>query len=106
MPVQGPTALNFEIQRSALQRIRHMLLGFEANVLPFSFSEQLREAGLELVPRTGLVEQLRAVKDEGELDTFRRACAITDRMFERREYVAGSGNIHNKLQKIVAGALR
>jgi Xaa-Pro aminopeptidase len=57
--------------------------GFEANVLPFSFSEQLREAGLELVPRTGLVEQLRAVKDEGELDTFRRACAITDRMFER-----------------------
>ena len=30
----------------------------------------------------------------------------SDRMFERREYVAGSGNIHNKLQKIVAGALR
>ena len=58
-------------------------VGFEANVLPFSFTEQLREGGLELVPRTGLVEQLRAVKDEGELDTFRRACAITDRMFER-----------------------
>jgi len=58
-------------------------VGFEANVLPFSFTEQLRTAGLDLVPRTGLVEQLRAVKDEGELDTFRRACAITDRMFER-----------------------
>jgi len=58
-------------------------VGFEANVLPFSFAEQLRGAGLDLVPRTGLVEQLRAVKDEGELDTFRRACAITDRMFER-----------------------
>ena len=35
------------------------------------------------MPRTGLVEQLRAVKDEGELELFRQACAITDRMFER-----------------------
>jgi Xaa-Pro aminopeptidase len=58
-------------------------VGFEANVLPWSFAEQLREGGLDLVPRKGLVEQLRAVKDEGELEAFRRACAITDRMFER-----------------------
>ena len=58
-------------------------VGFEANILPWSFAEQLREGGLDLVPRKGLVEQLRAVKDEGELETFRRACAITDRMFER-----------------------
>ncbi len=35
------------------------------------------------MPRQGLVEQLRAVKDDGELEKFRRACAITDRMFER-----------------------
>ncbi len=59
------------------------LVGFEANVLPFSFAEELRAGGLELVPRKGLVERLRAVKDEGELEAFRRACAITDRMFER-----------------------
>jgi Xaa-Pro aminopeptidase len=58
-------------------------IGFEANVLPWSFAEQLREGGVELVPRKGLVEQLRAVKDEGELEAIRRACAITDRMFER-----------------------
>jgi len=58
-------------------------VGFESNVLPWSFAEQLREGGVELVPRKGLVEQLRAVKDEGELAAFRRACAITDRMFER-----------------------
>lgn len=30
----------------------------------------------------------------------------SDRMFERREYVAGSAAIHSKLQKLVAGALR
>jgi Xaa-Pro aminopeptidase len=58
-------------------------VGFEANVLPWSFAEDLRKAGLDLVPRVGLVEQLRAVKDGGELDLFRQACAITDRMFER-----------------------
>jgi Xaa-Pro aminopeptidase len=57
--------------------------GFESNILPWSFAEQLRKDGIELVPRQGLVEQLRAVKDEGELETFRQACAITDRMFER-----------------------
>ncbi len=38
--------------------------GFEANVLPSSFADQLRKAGLELIPRQGLVEQLRAVKDD------------------------------------------
>jgi Xaa-Pro aminopeptidase len=58
-------------------------IGFEAKVLPWAFAEQLRDGGLDLVPRQGLVEQLRAIKDEGELETFRRACAITDRMFER-----------------------
>ncbi len=42
-------------------------VGFEANVLPWSFAEQLREG----------------VVDEGELEAIRRACAITDRMFER-----------------------
>ena len=35
------------------------------------------------MPRRGLVEQLRAVKDDGELAALRHACAITDRMFER-----------------------
>ena len=58
-------------------------VGFEANVLPWSFAEDLRAAGVDLVPRKGIVEQLRAVKDDGELALFRKACAITDRMFER-----------------------
>jgi Xaa-Pro aminopeptidase len=58
-------------------------VGFEANVLPWSLAEELRSGGVELVPRKGLVERLRAVKDDNELMAFRRACAITDRMFER-----------------------
>jgi len=58
-------------------------VGFEADVLPVSLAEALRRGGLELVPRSGLVERLRAVKDERELASLRRACAITDRVFER-----------------------
>jgi Xaa-Pro aminopeptidase len=77
----------------AVQTVRSLLswlgdnlsgrVGFEANVLPWSYAEELRGNGLDLVPRTGLVEQLRAVKDEKELETIRQCCAITDRMFER-----------------------
>jgi len=58
-------------------------VGFEAAVLPYALYEQLAGGRVELVPRTGLVERLRAVKDGTELDALRRACAITDRMFER-----------------------
>jgi Xaa-Pro aminopeptidase len=58
-------------------------IGFEADELPFSFVERLGAGGLDLVPRSGLVEALRTVKDERELTSLRAACAITDRMFER-----------------------
>jgi myo-inositol-1(or 4)-monophosphatase len=43
------------------------------------------------------------VKEAGGFLTDYRG---SDRSFERREYVAGSGAIHSKLQKLVAGALR
>ena len=38
--------------------------------------------GVELVAAGGLVEQLRAVKDRGELDAIRRAAALTDEVYE------------------------
>jgi Xaa-Pro aminopeptidase len=57
-------------------------IAFE-RVLPYGLYEVLRDGGLDLVPTTGSVEKLRAVKDEGELELLRRACAITDRVFER-----------------------
>ena len=52
-------------------------------VLPYGLYEVLRDGGLELVPTSGTVEKLRAVKDEAELEQLRRACAVTDRVFER-----------------------
>jgi len=57
-------------------------IGFE-RVLAYGLYEVLRDGGLDLVPTSGAVERLRAVKDEGELDQIRTACRITDRVFER-----------------------
>ena len=59
-------------------------IGFEANDVTFAQYEALGGAGrLELVPRRGLVETLRAVKEERELDAIRAAAAITSEAFER-----------------------
>src|SRR6266550_2211541 len=57
-------------------------IAFE-RVLPYGLYEVLRYGGLDLVPTSGTVEKLRAVKDEGELELLRRACSITDRVSER-----------------------
>jgi Xaa-Pro aminopeptidase len=58
-------------------------IGFEAAHLTYARYEELTAAGLELVPRTGLVEDLREVKDEGELELITRAAAITDEAYAR-----------------------
>jgi Xaa-Pro aminopeptidase len=58
-------------------------IGFEADYVSYAGVETLGSGSVEPVPRRGLVERLRAVKDERELATIKRACEITDRMFER-----------------------
>jgi len=58
-------------------------IGFEATALSYAHYDVLRKGSLELVPTYGVIEQLRAVKDARELHALRRACAITDRVFER-----------------------
>lgn len=58
-------------------------IGFEADYVSYSGYETLTAGNIEPVPRRGLVERLRAVKDEQELAAVKRACEITDSMFER-----------------------
>jgi Xaa-Pro aminopeptidase len=57
-------------------------LSFEADALPFSQVQALGSGGLELTPATGIVEALRAVKDEGEIEKIRRATRAADHAFE------------------------
>src|SRR5436305_4029004 len=75
-----------ETKRSLLLDLSSRLsgtVGVEATDISYAGFQTLGGKGLKLVPRTGLVEALRAVKDETELEALRRACAITDRVFER-----------------------
>lgn len=71
-------------QRALLKTVAETLdgrIGFEAAALPYASWQALRDAGLELVPRSGLVEKLRAVKDDAELATIRDAARITDDVY-------------------------
>jgi Xaa-Pro aminopeptidase len=75
-----------ETERALLKGIAKRVsgrIGFEPTYVTYAGYEELSNGGLELVPRPGVVETLRGVKDSGELDAIRRACAIADRVYER-----------------------
>ena len=75
-----------ETKRSLFVSLAELLegrVGFEADDVTYSSWETLSAGGLELVPRRGIVEALRAVKDQGELDAIRRAGAITSEAYAR-----------------------
>jgi Xaa-Pro aminopeptidase len=58
-------------------------VGFEASAVTYAAWETLSGGEVELVPRRGLVEGLRAVKDESELRAVRAAAGITNRLYEQ-----------------------
>ena len=72
-------------KRNLIAELADQLSGRVAfeRVLPYGLYEVLRDGGLDLVPTSGTVEKLRAIKEEGELEQLRKACAITARVFER-----------------------
>jgi Xaa-Pro aminopeptidase len=74
-----------ETKRDLFQSLAELLsgrIGFEATSLTFEQYARLHAGGVEPVPTYGLVEELRAVKDEGELEAIRRAAEITSQAFE------------------------
>jgi len=75
-----------ETKRSLVGALAELLegtVGFEADAVSYASWEVLRAGGLELVPRRGLVESLRAVKDDSELERIRRAGEITSEAYAR-----------------------
>ncbi len=76
-PVETARSLTADLGAALEGRV-----GFEAASLTYDRYEVLRAAGLDLVPRHGLVEGLRAVKDEDEIGKIRHAAAVADRAIE------------------------
>ena len=75
-----------ETKRSLYAALGELLegrIGFEAEYLTYGRWETLSGGGVELVPRRGLVEELRAVKDNAELEAVRRAAALTSEAYAR-----------------------
>jgi Xaa-Pro aminopeptidase len=71
-------------KRSLIADLAERLSGrvaFESHVLPHAQVQSLGADGLELVPTSGIVEGLRAVKDEGEIARIRRAARAADHAF-------------------------
>jgi Xaa-Pro aminopeptidase len=75
-----------QTKRSVITALAEQLsgpIGFESTNVVYADYMTLKNGGIDLRPHQGLVESLRAIKEEGELEIIRRACAITDRVFER-----------------------
>jgi Xaa-Pro aminopeptidase len=73
-----------ETKRSLVGALAELLegaVGFEADAVSYASWEVLRAGGFELVPRRGLVEALRAVKDNSELEKIRSAGEITSQAY-------------------------
>jgi len=76
-PVLAKRALMRDIAERLPKRVQ-----FEADVLPYAQWQALAEGSSELVPSSGIVEELRAVKEDEEVGKLQRACRIADRGLE------------------------
>ena len=56
-------------------------IAFEADHTSFAAAGKLRSGGADLVPTSGLVERVRAVKEPGEIEAIRAAAAISDAVY-------------------------
>ena len=75
-----------EAKRDLYQTLSELLsgrIGFEGTSLTYERYARLHAGEIDPVARYGLVEELRVVKDEGELDSIRRAAQIANIAFER-----------------------
>lgn len=60
-------------------------MGFERDHINFGMIEDIKDTlvDVEVVPTSGLVETLRYIKDEHEIDLMRKAASIADKAFEK-----------------------
>ena len=73
-----------ETKRALIRSLGELLegrIGFEPHGVTFAEYSELLDAGLELVPRAGAVEALRAVKEPGELALITHAAEVADAAF-------------------------
>ena len=97
--VEGVTFV--ELARNLLAAIGEQLsgrkIGFEEAQLPYAGYKALVDAGVEAIGTTGLLESLRAVKDDAEIEIMRRAAALSDVIFQALSQERFSGRTEREL---------
>jgi Xaa-Pro aminopeptidase len=90
-----------ETARGMIPAVGALLAGrriqFEEQHLPHALYRELLGAGVDIVPSSGLVESLRAVKDAAEIALVRRAGALSDEVFEALSRERFSGRSEREL---------
>jgi Xaa-Pro aminopeptidase len=90
-----------EVARGLIPAIGELLsgrrVGFEEQHLPHALYRALVDAGVDVQPTSGLVESLRAVKDADEIETMRRASALSDEVFAALAQERFSGRSEREL---------
>ena len=86
--IEGVEAVQLERDLAAalgprLRELGEPPVAFEADKLTYSGHQLLAQGGAELVPATGVVQGLRAVKEAEELEAIRRSARILDKAYER-----------------------
>jgi len=73
-----------EAIKSVCDRFDIKRLGFEKDCVSFSLYERLKNGlnDVDLVGTTGLIENLRSVKEKAEIEFIKKAAEITDKAFE------------------------
>jgi Xaa-Pro aminopeptidase len=90
-----------ETARGLVPAVGELLEGrriqFEEQHLPHALYRALVDAGVDAVPASGLVESLRAVKDDEEIAVMRRAGALSDEVFASLSRERFSGRTEREL---------
>jgi Xaa-Pro aminopeptidase len=90
-----------ETPRGLIPALGELLSGrriqFEEQHLPHAFYRALVDAGVDAVPASGLVESLRAVKDDEEIALMRRGAALSDEVFAALAQERFSGRSEREL---------
>jgi len=92
--------------------LRLQKVGFEANQIPFNTYHQLCKTlsndphQLQLIPTTGLVESLRAIKEPEELESIIKAVELADAAFEYIGSIAHPGTTEKEIAWDVEKFLR
>lgn len=98
-----------ELKRDVVNDLSRLLsgpVGFEADFVTYARYETLASGQARLVPRQGVVEALRAVKDEQELRRMRAASALTSEAFQRLAGERFVGRTERELATSLEGHFR